>query len=296
MEWFQIQVLVSDESFKEAISSYFFDLGAEGISETVDKGVSQGLCACFPTQRQTEIESRFKEYLDSIQAISPQPAQISWSINPVSKENWAEKYKEFYLAQKLTHRFFLRPRWDTETKIPNDMYPILLDPGQAFGTGLHQSTRLSMKLMEDVAGLFPALEPVSLLDVGTGSGILAIAAHHLGFGKIVAIDNDLDAVRVAQENMKFNGAEKVQVAGTLISELNAPFDIVVSNILLETHTQLAMHYQRLLKPGGLLILSGLLGGQLNFLEPELKKLRFDFQQSYLLQEWAAFSYVLRPLP
>lgn len=296
MEWFQIQVLVSDESFKEAISSYFFDLGAEGISETIDKGISQGLCACFPIQRQCEIENQFKEYLASIQAISPQSPQISWSITPVSKENWAEKYKEFYLAQKLTHRFFLRPRWDTQTMIPNDMYPILLDPGQAFGTGLHQSTRLSMKLMEDVAGLFPALEPLSLLDVGTGSGILAIAAHHLGFGEIVAIDNDLDAVRVAQENMRFNGAEKVKVTSTLISELDTPFDIVVSNILLETHTHLAMHYQRLLKPGGLLILSGLLGGQLKFLEPELAKLHFEFQQSYLLQEWAAFSYALRPKP
>ncbi|MFM8269327.1 MAG: 50S ribosomal protein L11 methyltransferase, partial [Pseudomonadota bacterium] len=185
------------------------------------------------------------------------------------------------------------PRWDLNTVVPTDMFPIILDPGQAFGTGLHPTTKLSMKLIEDLAGLYPVLNSVELLDVGTGTGILAIAAHHLGFGAITAIDNDEDAVRVARENIVINGAEKIEVSGESISELTHPFDLIVSNILLETHLLLARDYQRLLKSGGLLILSGLLGGQLLQIESVLVSLGFVPQQKYLYQDWAAASYCLR---
>jgi ribosomal protein L11 methyltransferase len=293
MEWFQIKVFVTDESLKEALSSFFFDLGAEGVSETIDKGVSQGICACFPKEQETELKGQINAYLESLKEGFSNANNLTWTFTWVPEDNWSEKYKEFYQAQKLTERFFLRPQWDLKTAIPTDMFPIILDPGQAFGTGLHPSTKLSMKLIEDAAGLYPNLQDLNILDVGTGTGILAIAANHLGFGSVIAIDNDEDAVRVARENLVINQAEKVNVSGTSISSLSGSFDLIVSNILLETHLLLAKDYSRLLKTGGLLILSGLLGGQLKQVESVLKPQGFVPQQKYLYQEWAATSYCLR---
>lgn len=293
MEWFQIKVFVADEALKEAISSFFFDRGAEGVSETIDKGISQGICACFSKEREAEIKNQINGYLQSLKEDFSDAQDLNWSFTVVPEDNWSEKYKEFYQAQKLTERFFLKPRWDLKTAIPTDMFPIVLDPGQAFGTGLHPSTKLSMKLIEDTAGLYPDLQKLDVLDVGTGTGILAIAANHLGFGAITAIDNDDDAVRVARENLIINHSEKVEVSGKNISSLSNSFDVIVSNILLETHMLLAQDYHRLLKSGGLLILSGLLGGQLKSIESVLIPFGFVPQQKYLYQEWAATSYCLR---
>ncbi|NBT58543.1 methyltransferase domain-containing protein, partial [bacterium] len=289
----QIQVVSADESLKEAISSFFFDIGAEGVSETVDRGISQGICACFPRNKEAEVQTKINDYLNGLKEGFPSAVSLAWNYSAVPQDNWAEKYKEFYRAQKLTERFFLRPKWDSETTIPTDMFPIILDPGQAFGTGLHPSTKLSMKLIEDAAGLYPNLQKLKLLDVGTGTGILAIAAEHLGYGNVTAIDNDQDAVRVAMENMVVNGATRIEVTGKPISEFNQSFDLIVSNILLETHLMLAKDYRRLLIPGGLLILAGLLGGQTKQIESVLLPLGFVPQQKYLYQEWTATSYCLR---
>lgn len=293
MEWFQIQVFVSEESLKEAISSHLFDLGATGVSETIDKGISEGLIACFPKDRQTDIQEQVSRYLLSLKEIFPNVGDLDVKFLPLVNDNWAEKYKEFYKAQKLTSRFFLKPKWDGETAVPKDMFSIVLDPGQAFGTGLHPSTRLSMKLIEDSADLHPSLSTLRLLDVGTGTGILSIVAHKLGFGYVEAIDNDEDAVRVARENLELNDSKKVVVSSKPISEIQPSFDLIVSNILLETHRELRTSYERLLTPGGILILAGLLGGQTQEIVDLLNQQKFVLQQKYLYQEWVALSFTRR---
>lgn len=293
MEWFQIQVFVSEESLKEAISSHLFDLGATGVSETIDKGISEGLIACFPKDRQTDIEEQVSRYLKSLKEIFPNAGDLKVKFLPLANDNWAEKYKEFYKAQKLTSRFFLKPKWDGETAVPKDMFSIVLDPGQAFGTGLHPSTRLSMKLIEDSADLHPSLSNLRLLDVGTGTGILSIVAHKLGFGYVEAIDNDEDAVRVARENLDLNDSKKVSVSSKPISQIQPSFEIIVSNILLETHRELRDSYERLLTPGGILILAGLLGGQTQEIVDLLNQQGFVLQQKYLYQEWVALSFTRR---
>jgi ribosomal protein L11 methyltransferase len=288
-DWFQIKLSVHEESLKEALLNFLFEQGALGVCELEKPGF---YLVSFEKKKEVLVCRALSSYLAVLKESDPE-AEIQWEISPVDDDNWAEKYKEFYKAQKLTDRFFLRPRWDLETPIPSGMFPVYLDPGQAFGTGLHPSTRLSIKLLEDVAQLYPSTEPLSVLDVGTGTGILAIAAHHLGFGNVMAIDNDPDAVRVAKENLIFNQTPKVLASEIPIEQLIAPFDIIVANILLETHLLLFSHYQRLLKPGGLLILAGLLGGQIQMIEGVFQINGFTPQQKYWLQEWAACSYTHR---
>lgn len=290
-DWFQIKLKVKQDSLREALINFLFEKGALGVCEQQNQS---GYLVSFNRNQEAEIDKSLQSYIAELKKIDSQ-AEIFWEVSPITDENWAEKYKEFYRAQKLTNRFFLRPRWDLETPIPTGMFPVYLDPGQAFGTGLHPSTRLSMKLLEDVAQLYPSVSSLSLLDVGTGTGILAIAAHHLGFGCITAIDNDSDAVRVAQENMVFNEISGIVVTEKPIEQFKDSFDIVVANILLETHLLLSHQYERLLKPGGLLILAGLLGGQIQSIEGVFRGKGFAPQQKYWLQEWAACSYTRREL-
>lgn len=293
MALIKVTFYVQDPVLSEALSNFLFEIGASGVSETVDKGVSQGLTAFFNEEEKPALDEKIRGYLKGLEEISQASKALRWNWEKFTDENWAEKYKEFYKAQKLTHRFFLKPAWDEKTKVPSDMWPIVLDPGQAFGTGLHASTKLSIHLLEDAASFYPSVENIRLMDVGTGTGILSMVANHLGFGEIHAIDNDPISVEVARENLKRNHCEKVQLSGKPFNEFKEPFDVIVSNILLETHLLLAKDYGRLLVPGGQLILSGLLGGQREALEQAVLREGFVPLVSYGLQEWAAYSYIRR---
>lgn len=293
MALLKVTLHVSDEGQKEALSNFLLEIGAEGVSETVDKGISQGLAAFFAEGERDSADPQIQLYLTELAKLFPGTPAIKVEWEPVYEEDWAEKYKEFYKAQKLTHRFFLKPAWDKETKVPSDMWPIILDPGQAFGTGLHATTKLSIHLLEDAAFFYPSVKHIRVMDVGTGTGILAMAAKHLGFGHISAIDNDPPSVEVARENLAMNGCASVELSGKPFAEFKEPFDVIVSNILLETHLLLAKEYGRLVVPGGQLILSGLLGGQRAYLEEAILPQGFVPLVSYHLQEWAAFSYVRR---
>jgi ribosomal protein L11 methyltransferase len=193
----------------------------------------------------------------------------------------------------LTDLFFLRPQWDSITPIPKGMIPIVMDPGQAFGTGLHPSTRLCIKTLQSHLLDNIHREQVNCLDVGTGTGILAFVAYHLGVQKVVGIDNDPVAVEVAIENMGLNQIQGVELSTTPIQNIAPYFEFVISNILLETHRELANEYRRLIPQGGLLLLSGLLGYQRKELLEFILPLGFTVLESKNFQEWASFLFVRR---
>lgn len=137
-------------------------------------------------------------------------------------EGWEEAWREFHHGIVLG-RFWVGPPWE---RAPKGVEPIVIDPGRAFGTGAHATTRLAIELLQD-------LRPSSLLDVGCGSGVLSIAAAKLGFGPVFAIDNEQDAVDVADANARVNGVDvKVWRADGLVDEI-PPAVVVVANIALE---------------------------------------------------------------
>ena len=137
-------------------------------------------------------------------------------------EGWEEAWREFHHGVEVG-RFWVGPPWEEAT---DGVIPIVIDPGRAFGTGAHATTRLSLDLLQE-------LEPSSLLDVGCGSGVLSIAAAKLGFEPIVAVDNEQDAVDIALANARANGVEiGAYRADALTDELPAA-DVVVANVALD---------------------------------------------------------------
>lgn len=290
LKWFEFKINTPSD-WKELLSEKLFEMGAQAVNETLSN--PNQLQAYFSEDQKDQALGEIEKYSEFLKAQNPKLSSIQVQIIPVAEENWAETYKKYYTAQHLTDLFFLRPKWDNTTPIPSGMIPIFMDPGQAFGTGLHPSTRLCLKTLQTQITESLDKSKMRCLDVGTGSGILALAIYHLGVKEVVGVDNDPVAIEVAKENMALNSVTKIDLSTVDIRKLKGPFDVLVSNILLETHRELAPEYLRLLPQGGLLLLSGLLGYQKNELFNFLLPMGFALLESRNFQEWASFLFIRR---
>jgi ribosomal protein L11 methyltransferase len=173
----------------------------------------------------------------------------------VPDEDWGEAWKKG-LGPLAIGRVFVRPTWVSAAAPPGSV-EVVLDPGMAFGTGTHPTTALCLAALSDLLAARPGL---SVLDVGTGSGLLAIAARKLGAGRVAATDNDPVAVEVARENATANAAE-LELAVATLPEIAGRFDLVVANILANTLAALAPEIAAKLAPRGVVLLSGILAPQ-----------------------------------
>ena len=182
----------------------------------------------------------------------------------VREEDWAHAWKKFYKPLRIGRHVVLKPTWEEFTPNPTDLV-VELDPGMAFGTGLHPTTRLCVAALEEVVRAGDRV-----LDIGTGSGVLAIVAAKLGAGAIVATDIDPIAVAVAKENVALNGIALAPEGRMDVRQESVPagmmgvFDLIVANILAEViaglfdgkYGNVPLHHP--LRPGGLIIMSGII--------------------------------------
>ncbi|MEM6730688.1 MAG: 50S ribosomal protein L11 methyltransferase [Myxococcota bacterium] len=198
------------------------------------------------------------EVLDSLEGIGLllEPSDLQWQTR--ENTDWAERWKDFFEPLELSPRFWVIPSWRKEYEVPDEAIQLFIDPGMAFGTGQHATTALCAELID--RRLRPNTHQ-SLFDVGTGSGILAIAAAKLGVARILGIDIDPEAVEVAKENARLNDVDgSIELSDRLVQDVHERFDWVVANILAAPLIQLAPHILKCLVPGGQLVLSGLLSG------------------------------------
>ena len=180
--------------------------------------------------------------------------QMRWRI--LRDRNWNSAWRRFFSPQRVGQEFIVAPPW---AKLPRlgRRHLIVIEPGMAFGTGTHATTRGCMEFIERVARSLKKKQ-FTALDVGTGSGILAIALAKLGARKVWALDNDPVALNVAEENIRHNAVEKeVFCSAGPLNRLRT-FPLVVANLTAETISTLAESLSKRVAPGGYLILSGIL--------------------------------------
>ena len=177
---------------------------------------------------------------------------VPTEVAEIPDRDWGEEWKKG-LGPITVGRIFLRPSW-VDAAPPSGSAEVVLDPGMAFGTGTHATTSLCLSAIDDFLARRPG---ASVLDVGTGSGLLAIAARKLGAGRVAANDNDPVAVSVAGENAARNGAP-LELTGDPVEAIPGAFDLVVANILANVLVDLAHGLARKTAPGGELVLAGIL--------------------------------------
>ena len=202
-----------------------------------------------------------REFLESLAKLNldtPPPTMICETI---PEEDWDRKWREGFKSFHLTDRIVIKPSWENY-QAESDELVIELDPGQAFGTGLHASTRLIVELLTEAIPTLPS-PPERGLDVGTGTGILAISAALMGCQTITGIDIDPAAVTAARENIAANHlSDRISAEATALNELTGPYDLIMANIIHNTLVEMAPALSALLNRGGILMVAGILrGGQ-----------------------------------
>ena len=176
------------------------------------------------------------------------------SIVGVNEEDWANNWKQYYHTQRIGKRIVVTPSWEEYTPSGDDVQ-MRLDPGMAFGTGTHDTTRLCLELLEEVV-----TPETRILDVGTGSGILSVGGVLLGAPSALGVDIDPVAVKVANENAEINEVtDKTEfVCGDLTDKVHGKFEIVTANIVADVIIRLLSTVKNYLLKGGVLIVSGII--------------------------------------
>jgi len=213
-----------------------------------------------------------------------QPGDLSF--REVAEDDWAEGWKQHFKPFRVG-RLLVRPTW--EDAAPDAGETLLqIDPGMAFGTGSHATTRLCLEALTNAFGGTP---PRQVLDVGTGSGILAIAAALLGAGRVVGCDIDEDSCRVAGENADLNNTRAlIELSTTPLEEIPGRFELVLANILAEENVRLATPLLHHLAEGGQLVLSGILEEKVPLVRAAFDPLFAKAPQVMLQEEWACLVY------
>lgn len=243
MPWHEITFEVPD-ALKDAVVGELNELGAAGVWES---GESE-LTAYFENPPNLQpIQTLFeRERL-------PSP---EFRLAPVVDRDWGEEWKKSWSSFPMGSRFYVIPSW-LDSPCPAGRLPLFIDPGQAFGTGTHESTQLTLEALERWIN-----PDYVVLDLGTGSGILAIAAAKLGVKRVVGFDNDPIAVEVARENTERNGVAQI---GLMCSSVDAvasqAADLVLCNVTADVISSIYGDIDRVMRPQALAIFSGLLNFQ-----------------------------------
>ncbi len=229
-------------------------------------------------------------FLKDLAAVNPGLSIAQPSVTTVKSEDWSTSWKANFKPLRIGRRLLIVPSWEQAEAGPDDIV-LSLDPGMAFGTGGHETTRLCLEQLETVLSSRPAAPPLSVLDLGTGSGILAMAAARLGAGRVCAVDIDPEAVEVARENLAINGlAERIECSTTPLETLDGPFDVILANILAEELVRLAPQLTAQLACEGVLILSGILAGKEAFVRSGFAGEPLVYLETARQGEWVAMLY------
>ena len=250
--WLHLSVQIGAADL-DALANFLIEQGAPGV---VMK--RRGMEAYFRRSAgEAALKQSIKRFLGDIEKLHRRgaTARLKWRV--LGAANWHDSWRRFIKARRVGKSFWVTPPWLTPPKF-RARQVITLEPGLAFGTGTHATTRGCMEFLEQVADALRDRE-FTVLDVGTGAGILAIVAVKLGAQAVYAIDNDPVALAVARENFAANDAAgRVQLSGANLTGIRKKFSVVVANVTAETIIELAAGLDKRVSPKGFLILSGIL--------------------------------------
>jgi ribosomal protein L11 methyltransferase len=302
MKWIEAKVVFDAEDQNlaaELISSLFFEFDLQGVVEedpaieptedwaedSIGRAQQHAIIGYFPKDRRAKQRCRV---LEEKLALLKENSALFYRIRykELNEEDWAESWKAFFEPQKIGKKIVVKPTWCEYKADPDDIV-LELDPGMAFGTGTHPTTALCIRLIENYlkAGN-------SVLDIGTGSGILMIAAARLGAGFVCGLDKNEMAVKIAEKNLRLNGIAPQHFsvrAGTLVAGIEETYDLVVANILTQVIYDLLDDIEKILNEKAIFICSGILEKNENLVLARMKTIGFDILDLCIKDQWVAIA-------
>ena len=277
--WLQLSLKAPPPAL-DAVANFLIERGSPGVVLARNE-----VRAFFLSSRRTAaLKREILRFLRDLRKIYPGFEEQPLSWKPLQEKNWAHSWRRFFNPVKVGRLLWITPPWVDPPKSRRRQV-ITIEPGMAFGTGTHATTRGCLECIEQLAPRFDAGE-LAALDVGTGSGILAIALVKLGAASVVALDNDPVALKVARANVRVNdAARKIRLARCKLDAIDERFGIVVANLTAETIHDLAAPLEERVAPGGYLVLSGILDGKTDGVLGRFAPPRFTLLKRNREKEW-----------
>jgi ribosomal protein L11 methyltransferase len=258
-DYWELALPITDEA-SEPVTNFLWELGALGVVEEATPDGAARLRAFFPESfAPAPLERRVRDYLAELAALGI-PAPAAATVAPLAGDDWAEAWRRHFRPLPVGRRLLVAPPWDAPPAPPDGRLVVLVEPGRAFGTGHHATTAGCLECLE---AELEAGTPERAVDLGTGSGILAVAAVRLGVPSVLALDDDPDAVAAAEANAARNGvAGRVRcVRADVAAAEPAPAPLVLANLLTAAHRRVAARYPAWVAPAGALVLGGILDAE-----------------------------------
>ncbi|WP_319380771.1 50S ribosomal protein L11 methyltransferase [Thiomicrorhabdus sp.] len=287
MAWIQISTTV-EETFAEPLSDAFGECGSVSVTfeDAQDQPIFEPDIGTTPIWQNTRVSALFDAEIDAqsvlklLKQLLPAISEHDFKIEAIEDKDWVREWMDQFQPLAFGKRLWIVPSW-LEAPDPQGVN-LMLDPGLAFGTGTHPTTALCLEWLDSN----PPLD-LTVIDYGCGSGILALAAKKLGAASVCGTDIDPQAITASLENSKRN-AENIPFA--LVKNFDSqPVDLLLANILAGPLKELAPEFERLMKPGAQLVLSGLLASQADELIAHYRHFGIELTELQTREEWGLLS-------
>lgn len=303
-KWIEVKVVTTSEAL-EPVSGIFYSLDVKGVAiedpndilqreqgpltwdfadinlfEYGDKAaVVKGYFSVEDNMK--EIEEYIKEKIQDLKGLGIDIGEGKVEVKAVYEEDWANNWKKYYKPTNIGSKIVIRPIWE-EYQAKEDEIIIDMDPGMAFGTGTHETTRMCIEALEKYV-----TNEKTVFDIGTGSGILAITAAKLGADEVIGVDLDPVAVDSARQNVELNKVHSnIKILeGNLMEVVDGKADIVVANIIADVIIFLAEDVKKFIKDNGYFIASGIIRERSQDVENKLAECGFKVEEVNTLGEW-----------
>ena len=283
------QMVVSRGVYIEDYSTFDRDIERFGLVEVIDEALLAKDKTIALVHIYTSPEENPKEAISFLEArLDAENIKYSVDTGNVREEDWANNWKQYFKPMKVGEKLLLCPTWEAENLKGEDTERIklLIDPGMAFGSGQHETTKLCMELIEKYI-----TPDTNMLDVGTGSGILGIAGLLLGAGNVTGVDIDALSVKVAKENADINGVgdKFVVKCGNLADDISGKFNMITANIVADIILMLMPDAKNLLSDDGIFIMSGIIDMRYEDVEKGLVENNFEIIEVKRERGWCAIT-------
>lgn len=289
--YFRVRLSQVPAHLEDVLTGLCFDYKATGVAEALHFAQPDLTYEAKVIEaNRHELDAFFETTPDEdfFAAVKKLHFEISWKIIEEEQKDWLEEWKKGFVAFKLVGNYWIVPSWLTAPE--ECKKAILIDPGMAFGTGTHPTTQMMAHFIHKLSETNKEqVKNWTMLDVGTGTAILAMLASFSGFGLIQGIEIDPEARRVARENIKLNKVDNVEIPESLIEEIRGQYDVVVANIIDGVLINIRSELLRVLKPGGHLLLTGILEERDNlFFEKFIEKSNLTVVRRLEKDEWIGY--------